>query len=141
KFTFEINHEAKISLVLKDPESGIERTIASDQPYTKGEHSIAIPLSQLDSGYYRYLIKAESKLDGHIEEREGLVLVEIETGSSLPVGHAIEHNVDMFDGHLTFGRTDFSVQSRGTDLELQRFYSSNNRSHSAPFGPGWNQIL
>lgn len=141
KFLFDISHEARISLTLKDGSSGIERKIVSNEKYARGEHEITIPVSQLNDGYYQYRLEATSLLDDHTEKREGLLLFDIDIGTILPVGHAIDHNVDLFDGHLIFSRTDLSVQSRGPDLEFIRYYSSTNKSFLGPMGPGWSHNL
>lgn len=136
-FVFVLSHPAKVTVDLISPFGGATTNLVSEVDYAKGRHEIELPLSSLSEGYYRFTMSTISSLDGHVEDIEGYVHVQYNLEANLPVGHAIEENVDLFDGHLFLSRTDLSVRSRGPDLEFQRVYSSNNRQTST-LGAAWS---
>lgn len=135
-FVFRLSHPATVTVDLTSPLGGITTNLVTDVDFAKGVHEIDLPLSTLNEGYYRFTMSTVSSLDGHTEQVEGYVAVQYNLESNLPVGHAIEENVDLFDGHLFLSRTDLSIKSRGPDLKFQRFYSSNNRQNST-LGAAW----
>lgn len=136
-FVFVLSHPATVTVDLVSPFGGTTTNLVSDGDFAKGEHEIDLPTSSLSEGYYQFTMSTVSSLDGHTEQVEGYVNVQYNLEANLPVGHAIEENVDLFDGHLFLSRTDLSIQSRGADLEFQRVYSSNNRQNST-LGAAWS---
>ncbi|MCG8519638.1 MAG: DUF6531 domain-containing protein [Pseudomonadales bacterium] len=140
QFFFDLNHEAEVTLDLINPDTGDETALLTGETYGKGKSSTSIPISDIGEGVFEFRMHTISSLDGHEEVVNGFVEVAYRLESDLPVGHAVEENVDLFDGHLFLSRTDFSVESRGPNLEFIRYYSSNNRLAST-LGPGWSHNL
>jgi len=126
-FKFNIDRKARITLKMGD------KKLADNQPYSKGEHSI--PINELELGRSEYRLTAIDD-DGIKEEVKGTYDNLLSTTNNLPIGHAFEEGIDLFDGKLTYAKTDINIPDRGPSLNFSRSFSSTNLE-SGVMGPGW----
>ncbi len=153
-FRFTLTQRARVTLTVRkidaietdlSPVLGSPVTLFSDRLLERGDHDFLITPSgvapaeyELPPGTYRFELKGISDIDGNVETEEGNMVSEYQTRDSLPVGHAMVQGVDLWDGHLSLGREDFTIPGRGFPLSFQRTYSSNGGGDPGPLGSGWS---
>ncbi|MDX1999364.1 MAG: RHS repeat-associated core domain-containing protein [Thermoanaerobaculia bacterium] len=149
-FKFTTTQEAEVTLKFKkisstgtggEPVTSGEEVLIDGETFPAGDHEHLILPEDLLPGDYLFELSGISAVDGHEDRIDGAAISEFRTQDSLPVGHAIYKGVDLFDGHLSVVRTDFSVPGRGRPLEFIRSYSSNEAKQLGALGVGWGHSL
>ncbi len=146
-FDFTITQDARLTLKFikinamdtnGDPVLGSETILIDNELFPEGSHSRSIRPTELLPGDYIFEFSGISEVDGHSETVQGKGSSEFTVRDSLPVGHAMYQDVDLFDGHLSFSRLDLEIEGRGVHLRLLRSYSSNSSGEPGPLGVGWS---
>ncbi len=111
-------------------------------PSTAGAHRVFLDTRHAgEPGEHTFELRAE-RFEGwdaatHVV-RSGTLEHEVEIQERAPVGHTFVQGVDLWDGHLTMARQDFTYAGRRLPLEFTRTYSSAGDSSAGPMGAGWN---
>ncbi|MGH7856626.1 MAG: DUF6531 domain-containing protein, partial [Candidatus Binatia bacterium] len=146
-FHFHTGYDATVSLslfsLLRQADGGYERDggevrILSGEALAEGSYDQEISTSTMPPGEYEWELTGVSVTDGHTEVETGFVRFERVVRDSLAIGHTLVDGVDVFDGHLTLAREEFSIPARGIDLAFSRNYSSSNLDAPGVLGPGWS---
>ena len=124
-----LNKNATVTLEL-----GSERVL-DNQYFTKGSHLVRMP--ERGPGLYEYTITAVGEKDGKVETVNAYYNVKYNIVNTLAIGHAMEENVDLYDGHLAFSVNEINIKDRGPALNFSRSYSSNNTNRGT-LGIGWS---
>jgi RHS repeat-associated protein len=124
-----VNEDAYLTL-----EIGDER-ILDNELRAKGTHYIELP--EMNPGTYICTLDSVSALDGTSETDQASYQVKYDIVKSVAIGHAIEENIDLFDGHLGFSVDEFNIDDRGPALNFRRTFNSNT-SELGVLGIGWS---
>ncbi|MBP7588381.1 MAG: RHS repeat protein [Thermoanaerobaculia bacterium] len=122
-------------------DDGSHVTLIAEEVRAEGAHDIDVSPADLPPGRYRYVLHGVATGDGIAETREGFALSEYQSRDTLPVGHELVKGIDLFDGHLTLSREDFSIPGRGgaaLALSFARTYSSSAGGEGGALGLGWS---
>ena len=111
-------------------------------PSLAGAHRVFLDTGHAgDPGEHTYELRAE-RFEGWDAAtrvvRTGTLEHEVEILERAPVGHTFVQGIDLWDGHLTMARQDFTYAGRRLPLEFTRTYSSAGDSSAGPMGAGWN---
>lgn len=142
-FEFTLTEPARVTLTFTaEGDANAIKRIISDEHFDAGTHSRVITVAELPpympDGKYTFELTGVSDRDGHEETEAGFAKSEFKTHNRLPVGHVLVKGVDLLDGSLVVGGTDFSVPGRGVPLEFRRNYSSNSDTDPGRLGIGWS---
>ena len=92
-----------------------------------------------DPGEHSFEIEAvfEEGNPSAVMTATGVIVHDVIHQASLPIGHTLVKNVDLWDGHLTASSQDVVIPGR-IPLEFGRSYSSGGVESSGPLGAGWS---
>ena len=145
-FIFDLAREARVTLTFwkideLEPDGstvrGREETLIDEELYGEGEHHYLILPQDLPAGDYEFELRAVGTLDEQEEVLAGIGRSQYRVRNSLPVGHALTHGVDLFDGHLSVVREDLAFPGRRPSLSLTRTYTSQHSDEPGVLGVGW----
>jgi RHS repeat-associated protein len=123
-------------------DQGTNWPLFENVPSTAGAHRVFLDTGHAgDPGEHTFELRAE-RFEGWDAAtrvvRTGTLEHEVEILERAPVGHTFVQGIDLWDGHLTMARQDFTYAGRRLPLEFTRTYSSAGDSSAGPMGAGWN---
>ncbi|MCG7872835.1 MAG: GH-E family nuclease [Candidatus Thiodiazotropha lotti] len=124
-----VNEDAYLTLELNG------ELILNNEFRARGNHYIEMP--EMNPGTYICTLDSVSARDGTSETDQASYQVKYDIVKSVAIGHAIEENVDLFDGHLGFSVDEFNINDRGPALNFRRTFNSNT-SELGVLGIGWS---
>lgn len=142
-FEFTLTQPARVTLIFTaEGDANVKKTIISNEHFEAGTHSRVISVTELPpylpDGAYTFELTGVSDWDGHQETETGAAQSEYTTHNQLPVGHVLVKGVDIYDGSLVVGGSDFGIPGRGAALEFRRHYGSNSSVKPGRLGVGWS---